>query len=110
MTATITGSGVSFLDVTQTTSNMNTFANHSAGAVGSYGLFVPNGAVAFSGLGGYGAAVGTTVSGSGLYFSNTYGANWNGYTGTSPAGTWKLLGTAKSSDRAWGPTLWVRIS
>ena len=113
MSATINSSGVVFLDATQTTSNMNTFAGHSVGAVGSYALLRPNGSVSYN-RNGYGSPMGTNIAGSGLYYTNAWGlaGNWNGYSGTSPAGTWKLLGTSQSADstNGWNATLWVRIS
>jgi len=97
MTAALTSTGISFIDTTQTTSNMNVFAGHSAGSVGSYAMLRPTGGVAYYGpFSGYAAPVGTTVAGSGLYYSNAYGQNQTVY--TAATGTWKLLSCSKSTD------------
>jgi hypothetical protein len=76
-------------------------AGLTAGDVGSYGFFQPNSASGFIGPG-------TTVAGSNIKWAG-------GDLGSSPAGTWRWLGTASSFDPCsgyWGrrSTVAVRIS
>ena len=112
MTITVGGtSGISFTNGTQATSNMAAFAAQALGAVGTYAMLRPNNTVGYGSYGNaYGAPMGTNVAGSGLYYSNAYGPTGGAPT-TSPAGTWKLLGTGKSGDTGgYGVHFFVRIS
>lgn len=110
MTATLNSTGITYLDGTQTVSNMQAFAALSAGAIGTYAMLHPNGSVAYSGVAGSAATLGATVAGSGLYYADSYGINQS--VNTAVAGTWKLFSVSKSADSGsgHGSALFLRIA
>ena len=111
MTAILNSTGIAYIDATQTTSNMNTFAAAAVGSVGSYALLRPvSTASGFTGVGGSAAQVGQNFPGSYFVYSNCYGQNQTVY--TAPTGTWKLFGTGSVAYNTSGynATLFMRVA
>ena len=85
--------------VISTTSVLAATAGASAGAVGTYAMLRYESATTP-------ILEGTTLAGSELRYANVAGNS----TGTTPTGTWRIMGQASNSSATNRTSLWLRIS